>query len=88
MDVLNATSLYTNNLLGLWIAQDLDNPSRYVPFMLQGGLGMPDRDYYLGKSASMVDIRGKYQAHLARELGAGRNRGYRQPRPRASSTWK
>ena len=68
MDVLNATSLYTNNLLGLWIAQDLDNPSRYVPFMLQGGLGMPDRDYYLGKAASMVEIRGKYQAHVAREL--------------------
>jgi putative endopeptidase len=68
MDVLNATSLYTNNLLGLWIAQDLDNPARYVPFMLQGGLGMPDRDYYLGKSASMVEIRGKYQAHVAREL--------------------
>ncbi|MEO8308311.1 MAG: M13 family metallopeptidase [Pseudomonadota bacterium] len=68
MDVLNATALYTNNLLGLWIAQDLDNPSRYVPFMLQGGLGMPDRDYYLGKAASMVEIRGKYQAHMAREL--------------------
>ena len=68
MDVLNATALYTNNLLGLWIAQDLDNPSRYVPFMLQGGLGMPDRDYYLGKAASMVEIRGKYQAHVAREL--------------------
>jgi predicted metalloendopeptidase len=68
MDVLNATSLYTDNLLGLWVAQDLDNPARYVPFMLQGGLGMPDRDYYLGKAASMVEIRGKYQAHVAREL--------------------
>jgi predicted metalloendopeptidase len=68
LDVLNATSLYTDNLLGLWIAQDLDNPARYSAFLLQGGLGMPDRDYYLGKSASMVAIRGKYQAHLAREL--------------------
>ncbi|HEY4974193.1 MAG TPA: M13 family metallopeptidase N-terminal domain-containing protein, partial [Steroidobacteraceae bacterium] len=50
VDVLNATNLYTDNVLGLWVAQDLDDPSRYVPFLLQGGLGMPDRDYYLDDS--------------------------------------
>src|SRR4051812_3109097 len=30
VDVLNSTQLYTDNLLGLWIAQDLDDPNRYV----------------------------------------------------------
>ena len=28
----------TDNLFGLWVAQDLDDPTRYAPFLLQGGL--------------------------------------------------
>jgi len=68
VDVLNATNLYTDNLLGLWVAQDLDDPTRYLPFLLQGGLGMPDRDYYLNPSQKMADIRAKYQAHIAAVL--------------------
>lgn len=69
VDVLNATALHTDNLFGLWVAQDLDDPSRYSAFLLQGGLGMPDRDYYVNESASMAAIRGKYQLHLAKVLG-------------------
>lgn len=70
VDVLNATSLVTANLLGLWVAQDLDNPSRYLPFLLQGGLGMPDRDYYLDPSPRMTEVRAQYLAHVAKVLGA------------------
>ena len=29
VDALNATNFYTENLLGLWVAQDLDQPSQY-----------------------------------------------------------
>ncbi|HEY1548041.1 MAG TPA: M13 family metallopeptidase [Kofleriaceae bacterium] len=68
VDVLNATNLYTANVFGLWIAQDLDDPSRYVPFVLQGGLGMPDRDYYLDPSPKMAEIRTKYLAHVTKML--------------------
>jgi predicted metalloendopeptidase len=68
VDVLNATNFYTPNLFGLWIAQDLDDPSRYAPFVLQGGLGMPDRDYYLDPSPRMAEIRTKYQAHVGNML--------------------
>lgn len=68
VDVLNATSLDTDNLFGLWVAQDLDDPTRYAPFLLQGGLEMPDRDYYLSNEARMVEIRGKYKAHIAAVL--------------------
>ncbi len=68
VDVLNSTNFYTANLFGLWVAQDLSDPSRYAPFLLQGGLGLPDRDYYLDPSQRMEDIRQKYQAHLARVL--------------------
>jgi putative endopeptidase len=68
VDVLNNTRLYTENLFGLWVAQDLDDPKRYSPFLLQGGLGMPDRDYYLNPSQKMADIRTRYQAHIAAVL--------------------
>jgi putative endopeptidase len=68
VDVLNSTNLHTENLFGLWVAQDLDDPGRYSPFLLQGGLVMPDREYYLDPSAPMAAIRDKYQAHIARVL--------------------
>ncbi len=69
VDVLNNTDLDTDKLLGLWVAQDLDDPSRYAPFLLQGGLGMPDRDYYLDDSPATAAIRAKYTPHLAKVLG-------------------
>jgi predicted metalloendopeptidase len=68
VDVLNNTNLYTANLFGLWVAQDLSDPTHYSPFLLQGGLGMPDRDYYLNPSQKMADIRTRYQAHIAAML--------------------
>jgi len=68
VDVLNNTELHTENLFGLWVAQDLSDPKRYSPFLLQGGLGMPDRDYYLNPSQKMADIRSRYQAHIAAVL--------------------
>lgn len=68
VDVLNATNFQTPNLFGLWVAQDLDDPGRYSPFLLQGGLLMPDRDYYLDPSAPMAAIRAQYQQHIAAML--------------------
>jgi len=68
VDVLNATEFATPNLFGLWIAQDLDDPTTYSAFLLQGGLGLPSRDYYLDASPRMADIRTKYEAHVAAML--------------------
>ena len=69
VDAFNATDFYTENLLGLWVAQDLDDPAHYSPFLLQGGLGMPDRSYYLDSSSAMASIREKYRQHVAAMLG-------------------
>ena len=69
VDALNNTNFYTENLLGLWVAQDLEDPTHYSPFLLQGGLGMPDRSYYVDTSAAMAAIRDKYQQHVAAMLG-------------------
>lgn len=68
VDVLNATQLHTANLFGLWVAADPDDPLHYLPILLQGGLEMPDRDYYLDRSPHMAAIRSHYRAHIARVL--------------------
>src|SRR5512132_2340781 len=68
VDALNATNFYTDNILGLWVAQDFNDSTRYVPFLLQGGLDMPDREYYLDPEPRMEEIRGKYKAHIAAVL--------------------
>ncbi len=68
VDALNATNFYTDNVFGLWVAQDLSDPSRYVPFLMQGGLGMPDRDYYIDPAEKMVGLRTKYREHIAAML--------------------
>jgi len=69
VDALNATDMYTDNVLGLWVAQDLNDPSRYLPFLMQGGLDMPDRVYYLDPSPRMESIRAKLKEHIATVLG-------------------
>jgi predicted metalloendopeptidase len=71
VDALNSTDLDTDNLFGLWVAQDLNDPTRYVPFLLQGGLDMPDRDYYLDPSPKMAELRAKCRTHIAAVLTLG-----------------
>ncbi|HEX3809977.1 MAG TPA: M13 family metallopeptidase [Rhizomicrobium sp.] len=68
VDPINNTNFYTDHLFGLWVNQGLEDTSRYYPYLLQGGLGMPDREYYLAADARMAAIREKYQAHVAAVL--------------------
>jgi len=64
VDALNDTNFDTPNLFGIWVTQGLTDPTHTYPYVLQGGLGMPDRDYYLSPSAHMADLRKQYQAHI------------------------
>ncbi|MFL6374910.1 MAG: M13 family metallopeptidase [Pyrinomonadaceae bacterium] len=68
VDPLNSTNFYTDNLFGLFVSADFNNPSKNVPYLLQGGLGMPDRDYYEGTDAQSQDIQTKYRKHIANQL--------------------
>ncbi|AZP14308.1 M13 family metallopeptidase [Undibacterium parvum] len=69
VDPINATNLSTENLFGLWVAQGFHDHSRYTGYLLQGGLGMPDREYYVSRNPKMAALRLKYQAHIASMLG-------------------
>jgi len=68
VDALNSTNFHTDRLFGVWITQDLNTPDRTVPYLLQGGLGMPDRDYYVQSGARMDKTRAAYRAHIAAML--------------------
>ena len=68
VDPLNMTNFHTDRLFGVWIAQNLNDPSQNIPYLLQGGLGLPDRDYYVQAGARMEDIRNTYRAHIANVL--------------------
>lgn len=53
------------------IGVDLDrkNPDAYLVSLNVGGLGLPDKDYYLNPDARFVTIRAAYLAHIERMLG-------------------
>ncbi len=53
-------------LFGFGVDQDAKNTVRYIPQLGQGGLGLPDRDYYLKNDAKTRTIRSQYLTHMAR----------------------
>lgn len=64
VDPLNATDYHTDRLFGLFVAQGLQDPARNVAYLLQGGLGMPDREYYLSDAPEMAANRRAYQDYV------------------------
>jgi putative endopeptidase len=67
-DPLNATNLHTENLFGIFVTQAFSDPTKTVPYILQGGLGLPDRDYYVSSDPAMVKLRGAYTPYVAKIL--------------------
>ncbi len=67
-DVMNNTQLTTDSLFCLWVAADFDKPDTYAPFLMQGGLSLPDRDYYLVDSGRMAGVRDAFKLHIEKVL--------------------
>ncbi|MBN8846208.1 MAG: M13 family metallopeptidase [Sphingomonadales bacterium] len=68
VDPLNATDFETENLFGIFVTQGLATPGEVIPYVLQGGLGMPEREYYLSADAKMATIRATYKSYIAKLL--------------------
>ncbi|HEX8605683.1 MAG TPA: M13 family metallopeptidase [Pseudoduganella sp.] len=85
VDPLNNTDFSTGNLFGIWIAQGFTDPDNYVPYLLQGGLGMPDRAFYLEENERMSRLRTAYQAHIAAMLKLA---GFTEPEERAARVFE
>lgn len=46
------------------VMSDFKDPTKHTLVTWQGGLGLPEREYYLATDAKMTDIRQKYVAHI------------------------
>ncbi len=68
VDALNNTNFHTANLFGLWVAPGFNDSDHYAAYLLQGGLQLPDRQYYLADSEHMQQIRSAYETHVSAML--------------------
>ena len=67
-DPLNATNFHTENLFGIFVTQGLKTPGEQLPYLMQGGIGLPEREYYLSSDPKMAELRNKYRAYVAQIL--------------------
>jgi predicted metalloendopeptidase len=65
----HASVLGVDSPLGLWVNQDDKDATRYILYFDQGGLGLPDRDYYFDTSERGQTILTKYRAFATALLG-------------------
>jgi putative endopeptidase len=68
VDALNNGVYHTANLFGLWVAPGFNDSEHYTAYLMQGGLQLPDREYYLSDSEQMRKIRTQYQTHVSAML--------------------
>jgi len=70
--------------IGGGVTIDSKQPDRYIASVGFGGLGLPDRDYYLDTTEKGVGIQTKYKAYLAFLLGEA---GYADPAAMAEKVY-
>ncbi len=82
-----STKLSVQSIFNLYIGVDQKDPNAYSVVLTQGGLGMPDRDYYLGADPALAADRDAYKKFLTSMLALS---GVRTPRSgrRRSTTSK
>ena len=69
-DPLNATNFQTENLFGIFVTQGLATPGETLPYLMQGGIGLPEREYYLSGDAKMAKLRDQYRGYIATVMKA------------------
>jgi endothelin-converting enzyme/putative endopeptidase len=82
VDPLNNTNFHTANLFGIWIAPGFHESGKYIPYLLEGGLILPNRAYYVDDSAQMQKIREAYRKYATAMF---RLAGFAEPEQRAAS---
>jgi putative endopeptidase len=55
-------------LFGMGVYPDFKNPDTEIAFFAQGGLGLPERDYYVSDDENQKALRKQYQDHIARSF--------------------
>ena len=58
----------SDSIFGVGVQQDAKHPDRYAIYMRSGGLGLPDKDYYLKDTPKFKEVRAAYLSYIARML--------------------
>src|SRR5215471_7693058 len=80
VDALNNTNYHTPNLFGMWVAPGFNDSDHYSAYLMQGGVQLPDREYYLGGSEHMSKLRTDYRKHVVAMMKLA---GFSNPEERA-----
>jgi len=75
-EVAHLQMIGVDAMFGIGEMQDFKDSSQVIGVAGQGGIGLPDRDYYLEQDPKFKQIRTEYVAHVARTfqlLGDGRS---------------
>ncbi len=67
-EIAHLQRISVNAFFGLGVDQDFKNATREIAVMDQGGLGLPEKDYYLRTGAKDEELRGQYVQHIANVL--------------------
>jgi len=76
----NNNDMATENLFGLFITKALKS-DEVVPYLFQGGIALPDREYYVSAEPRMVTVRAQYLTYITDLLHLS---GIDQPEARAA----
>lgn len=60
------TPLGMNGFLGFSVFTDLENSKQHAPYLSEGEIGLPDRDYYTKDDQDSKELRDKYEKHIAK----------------------
>jgi putative endopeptidase len=66
--IFGKPDLPTPSPIGWGVGLDDGNPDRYIVTISHGGLGLPERDYYLKDDPRFKELREKYPVHIAKML--------------------
>jgi putative endopeptidase len=70
MNVISEMHTYgMGPLFGFYVGQDLMQSDIYKMYLYQGGIGLPDRDYYFNEDGRTTNIRNKYIEHIDKMMG-------------------
>ena len=83
VDPLNATDMSTENLFGIFVSQALSE-REVMPYLMQGGLGMPEREYYLSTAPDMQAHQAAYRKYIGDMLAAA---GVADPAAKVQRIW-
>lgn len=68
VQIASKLNMNTGAFCSLYIGQDAKNSEVIAVQLGQGGLGLPNRDYYFNTDARTTNIRNAYPAHVAKML--------------------